>query len=72
MSTIIKVSNKNFTINIITYHYVREIQKSKYPNLKGLEFNDFKKQINYLCKNFNILSKLDLIEINRNFIFYIR
>ena len=63
MSKITKVRNKNFTINIIMYHYVREIQKSNYPNLKGLEFNDFKKQINYFCKNFNILSKSDLIEI---------
>ena len=25
------------------YHYVREIKKSNYPNLCGLEFNDFKK-----------------------------
>ena len=46
MTKITKVRNRNFTINIIMYHYVREIQKSKYPNLKGLEFNDFKKQIN--------------------------
>ena len=36
------------------YHYVREIKKSKNPNLKGLEFNDFKKQIKYFLKNYNI------------------
>ena len=47
MIKITKVRNRNFTINIIMYHYVREIKKSKYPNLKGLEFSDFKKQINY-------------------------
>ena len=45
------------------FHYVREIKKSKFPNLKGLEFSDFKKQINYLLKNFNILSNEDFIEI---------
>ena len=45
------------------YHYVREIKKSKHPNLKGLEFIDFKKQIDFFCKNFNILSKSDLIGI---------
>ena len=45
------------------YHYVKNIKKSKYPNLKGLEFSDFKKQIFYLKKNFNILSNNQFIEI---------
>ena len=45
------------------YHYVREIKKSKFPNLKGLEFTDFKKQINYFIRNFNIISHSDLVEI---------
>jgi len=45
------------------YHYVRNIKKSKYPNLKGLEFSDFRKQIFYLKKNFNILSNNQFIEI---------
>ena len=45
------------------YHYVREIKKSKYPNLKGLEFKDFKKQIDFFCNNFNVLSNDDFVEI---------
>ena len=45
------------------YHYVREIKKSKYPSLKGLEYKDFKNQIKYFSKNFNILSNNDFIEI---------
>jgi len=45
------------------YHYVREINNSQYPCLKGLEFKEFKNQINYLEKNFNILSNDDFIEI---------
>ena len=36
----------NSRIYIVMYHYVREVKKSKFPNLKGLEFSDFKKQIN--------------------------
>lgn len=47
------------------YHYVREIKKSKFQNLKGLEFQDFKKQINFFIKNFNIISHNDLVEILR-------
>ena len=57
----IKTINNN--IHIVMYHYVKNIKKSKYPNLKGLEFSDFKKQIFYLKKNFNILSNNQFIEI---------
>ena len=51
------------TIYIATYHYVRNIKKSKYPNLKGLEFEEFKKQINFFKKNFNILKPKQFIEL---------
>ena len=57
----IKTFNNN--IHIVMYHFVRNIKKSKYPNLKGLEFSDFKNQIIYLKKNFNILSNNQFIEI---------
>ena len=50
-------------IYIVMYHYVREIKKSKFSNLKGLEFEDFKKQIDYFKKNFNIISNQDFVEI---------
>ena len=53
----------NNNIYIVMYHYVRNIQNSKYPNLKGLEFSDFKKQVLYFKKNFNILSNSDFIEV---------
>ena len=45
------------------YHYVREIKKSKYPNIKGLEFADFKRQIDFFIKNFDVLNNDDFIEI---------
>ena len=45
------------------YHYVRDIKKSKYPNIRGLEFNDFKKQIKFFLKKFNILNNDDFIDI---------
>tara|TARA_B100001971_G_C18203216_1_gene545936 strand:- start:360 stop:1301 length:942 start_codon:yes stop_codon:yes gene_type:complete len=57
----IKTSKNN--IYIVVYHYVREIKKSKNPNLKGLEFSDFKKQIKFFLQNFNILSNEKLVEI---------
>ncbi len=51
------------SINVIMYHYVREIKKSKYPNLKGLEYKNFEKQIKFFMKNFNILTFQDFLEI---------
>ena len=56
----IKTVNKN--IYIVMYHYVRNIKKSKYPNLKGLEFSDFRKQIIYFKK---ILTYYQIINLLR-------
>ena len=50
-------------IYIITYHYVREIKNSDNPNIKGLEFYDFKQQINFLLRNTNVLNPQDFKEI---------
>ena len=43
-------------LTIVNYHYVRNIKKSKYKNIRGLEFEDFKEQIYYLKKKYNIIS----------------
>ena len=45
------------------YHYVRDVKKSKYPNLNALEFSEFKNQIKFFKKNFNILNNNDFYEI---------
>ncbi len=54
---------RDYSINIISYHYVRYLKGSKFPNLKALEFNKFKKQIQYLRTKFNILRCEDFYEI---------
>ena len=59
----VKIRTKNSTISIVMYHYVREVKNSLYPNLKGLEFNNFKNQINFFEKNFNNFSNDDFNEI---------
>jgi peptidoglycan/xylan/chitin deacetylase (PgdA/CDA1 family) len=41
---------------IIVYHYVRPIKISKHPNIRGLELDDFIKQLNYLKKRFSFLT----------------
>jgi len=48
-------------LTIIIYHYVREIKRSNYPKIKGLEIEGFKRQLNYLEKHYNIINPKDLI-----------
>ena len=45
------------------YHYIREKKKDNFPNLKSLEYSQFKKQINFFKKKFNILGREDFNEI---------
>lgn len=48
-------------VTIIMYHYVRDYKKTKYPEIKGLDISDFEGQIQYLQKNYNIISINQLI-----------
>jgi peptidoglycan/xylan/chitin deacetylase (PgdA/CDA1 family) len=45
------------------YHYVRPVKNSLYPKLAALEIDDFKRQIDYFCDNFNIIAGDDFINI---------
>ena len=40
----------------IMYHYVRDLEASRYPKIKGLDYYDFLKQIKFLKKEYNIIS----------------
>lgn len=53
-------------VSIIMYHYVREIKSSKYPKIKGLEISGFRRQLDYLINNYNIITADDVI----NFVKY--
>jgi peptidoglycan/xylan/chitin deacetylase (PgdA/CDA1 family) len=47
---------------IVTYHYVRPIKNSKFPNIRGLEIDNFIKQLDYFKKNFKIITQNDILE----------
>ena len=48
-------------LTIIMYHYVRPIFGSKYPNINGLELEQFKNQIEYIKKYYHVISMSDYI-----------
>lgn len=48
-------------LTIIMYHYVRPIQASAYPGLKGLELEGFRRQLDHLASKHVFVSPQDLI-----------
>ena len=44
------------------YHYVRDLKNSRYPDIKGLQTELFKEQIEYLKRNYNFVKIEDVIE----------
>ena len=44
------------SLTIVMYHYVRDYENTRYSNIKGLDINEFKFQINYLNENYKILN----------------
>ena len=50
----------------ITYHYVRDLANSNYPKIKGLDIEKFESQLNFLSKNYNVISIEDFHEGNYN------
>lgn len=47
---------------ISMYHYTRDIKNSRYPSIKGLETEDFKKQLDFFKENFNVVTMEEVIE----------
>jgi len=48
-------------VTIVMYHYVRELQGSRYPNIRGLDYRLFREQIDFLRINYKIIRMQDLI-----------
>lgn len=47
---------------IVMYHYVRQIKKSNCPNIKGLEFSGFQRQLDFLQSRYTIIGADKLIQ----------
>ena len=49
-------------LQIVMYHYVRDLQNSRYPNIRGLDDKSFIKQIDYLAANYTFVTPQNVIE----------
>lgn len=47
-------------LTIVMYHYIRDYKNTLYPNIKGLDLQDFNKQIEYFRKNYNFITLQDI------------
>lgn len=48
-------------LTIVRYHFVRELKKSRFPEIKGLDTKLFREQIEFLAGHYNIITMEDLI-----------
>jgi len=49
-------------VSIVMYHYVRDLEYSRYPEIKGLAIDLFKEQIAYIQKHYQVISAYDLMD----------
>lgn len=53
------------SLYIVMYHYTRDLQHSRYPEIKGLNVCQFRKQIEFLKNHFSIVTMEEVIEAVR-------
>lgn len=53
-------------VTIVMYHFVRNLQRSRYPEIKGLDTEDFIGQLEYIRKHYEVVSMEDVIAASQN------
>ncbi len=48
-------------LNIVMYHYTRDLAHSRYPQIKGLDINLFRQQIEFLKSHFSVITMEEAI-----------
>lgn len=48
-------------LTVVMYHYVRNVEESRYPGIKGLELDFFIKQLSFFKENYNVIAMEDVI-----------
>ena len=56
----------NQKLTVIMYHFVRELHKTRYPDIKGLMLSEFKQQISYLKRHYTFINISDCINSLQN------
>ena len=54
----------SFSLTVPMYHYVRDVEKTEFPEIRAISLEEFEKQLDYLQANHTLISWADL----RNFL----
>ncbi len=49
-------------LTIVTYHYVRDLGRSRFPAICGLGANEFDEQIRYIKRHYNVIGGEELLD----------
>jgi peptidoglycan/xylan/chitin deacetylase (PgdA/CDA1 family) len=52
----------NRTVTIVMYHYVRDLERSRFPAIKGLSVERFRRQLDYIQVRYTPIAVEDLLE----------
>lgn len=56
-----KATDPSNKLTIVTYHYVRDVERSRFPQIKARSTIDFRTQIKHIKKHYNVISASDLM-----------
>jgi peptidoglycan/xylan/chitin deacetylase (PgdA/CDA1 family) len=48
-------------ITVVMYHYIRDLSRTRYPGIKGLEVKDFIEQVDFLADKYNFVRMEDCL-----------
>jgi peptidoglycan/xylan/chitin deacetylase (PgdA/CDA1 family) len=65
MTSQTRVISASNPLTIVMYHYVRDLEHSRYPQIKGLSTDRFERQLDYIAGNYTVCSLSDLLAASR-------
>lgn len=53
-------------LTVVMYHYVRPLKNTRYPKIKGLDFEFFKEQLQFLKRHYHFVTMEEVIDAKLN------
>jgi peptidoglycan/xylan/chitin deacetylase (PgdA/CDA1 family) len=53
--------NEMSELTIVMYHYVRDLERSRYPGVKGRRVSEFRSQLDYIGRHYTVVAAEDVI-----------
>lgn len=56
----------NRELSIVMYHYVRDLQRSRYPQIKARDLDSFRGQLEYIQRNYQVIKIAEVVQAMRS------